>query len=249
MPCFQYRCFDGLCGRCMPSVERRVKWVARPRLMRGQIEMVRLRHKIRQTPSIKRSWFCVQLAPSQFSPLLLASLHALPKKCRGKCCPAVRVSDLGFQGGSVRLSRVRRWPEVTLNTPNGTLIVPKVNVLRMTDSPVGTMEMQVETTSRGQKGCWKDRALQATRYFFAPSAHTLKSGEGYASASPYTGGNISYGVSDNFIAGLSASFLGAGFTFKAGAELADGVNVSAGALYNLGDGGTVSFICQPHLGR
>ena len=134
--------------------------------------------------------------------------------------------------------------DVTLNTPDmGILIVPKVSVLRITDSPVGTTGSggpnDIETSDRMLS---KDRALQATRYFFAPSAHSLKSGEGYGSVSPYTGGNISYGLSDNVIGGLSASFLGAGFTLKASQEWSEEVRSSFGLLFNGGwAGGAVFF--------
>lgn len=177
--------------------------------------------------------------------LLLGSLHASAQEVPEENA-AQRYVCLTLDSKVVRCGYLVSddGREVTLNTPDmGMLIVPKVNVLRMTDSPVGTMGNGGGNDIEGsERMLSKDRALQATRYFFAPSAHTLKSGEGYASVSPYTGGNISYGLSDNIIGGLSASFLGAGFTFKAGAKLADGVNVSAGALYNLGwNGGTVFF--------
>ncbi|MEC8399772.1 MAG: hypothetical protein VXZ28_00430, partial [Bacteroidota bacterium] len=87
-----------------------------------------------------------------------------------------------------------------------------------------------------------NRSLQATRYFFAPSAHSLKKGEGYASVNILGLGNISYGMTPNLIGGLSVSFLGAGITAKASTELTDGIRGSAGMLYQLSwEGGQVFF--------
>ena len=177
--------------------------------------------------------------------LLLASLHAsaqeVPEENATQRYVCVTLDSKVVRCGYLVSDDGR---DVTLNTPDmGILIVPKVNILRLTDSPVGTLGNGGGSDIEGsERMLSKDRALQATRYFFAPSAHTLKSGEGYASVALLTGGNISYGLSDNVIGGLSASFLGAGFTVKVGTDLADGVRVSAGTLYNLGwDGGQVFF--------
>ena len=62
--------------------------------------------------------------------------------------------------------------------------MPKVQVVRMVDAEEGTHGIRrigsaIEMSDRMLN---PNRSLQATRYFFAPSAHSLKEGEGYASA-------------------------------------------------------------------
>lgn len=134
--------------------------------------------------------------------------------------------------------------EVTLQTPDmGKLIVPKVQVVRMVDAAEGTKgssgSSAIEMSDRMLN---PNRSLQATRYFFAPSAHSLKEGEGYASANVLALGNVSYGLTPNLIGGLSVSFLGAGITAKASTELTEGIRGSAGMLYQLSwEGGQVFF--------
>lgn len=134
--------------------------------------------------------------------------------------------------------------EITLDTPDmGKLILPKVNVIAMEDAPVGTRggsgELSIELSDRMVQS---DRSLQATRYFFAPSAHSLRQGEGYASACVLLIGNVSYGLSDHFIGGLSASLLGAGISMKASMSLSETVHVSTGGLAQVGwNGGGVVF--------
>lgn len=134
--------------------------------------------------------------------------------------------------------------EMTIQTPDmGKIIVPKIQVVRIVDAPAGTRgssgSADIELSERMLN---PERALQSTRYFFAPSAHTLKKGEGYASVTGIAIGNVTYGISDSFMAGFSISPLGAGVTGKVGLELDDGVQLSAGGLFQLGwDGGGVSF--------
>ena len=134
--------------------------------------------------------------------------------------------------------------EVTLETPDmGKRMVPKVNVIRMVDAPAGTRGggsgTDIELSDRMVQD---DRALQATRYFFAPSAHSLRQGEGYASLCILGIGNVSYGLTDHFIGGLSASPLGAGLTMKASTRLSDKVQISAGGLAQIGwAGGGIVF--------
>ena len=134
--------------------------------------------------------------------------------------------------------------ELTLQTPDmGKLIVPKVQVVRMVDAVEGTLGSSggsaIEMSDRMVN---QDRSLQATRYFFAPSAHSLKVEEGYASANVFGLGNVSYGLTPNVIGGLSVSFLGAGITAKASTELSEGVRGSVGMLYQLSwEGGQVFF--------
>lgn len=134
--------------------------------------------------------------------------------------------------------------EITLETPDmGKLILPKVNVIRMVDAPVGTRGggsgTDIELSDRMVQD---DRALQATRYFFAPSAHSLRQGEGYASLCILGIGNVSYGLTDHFIGGLSASPLGAGITVKASTQLSEKTHASVGGLAQIGwAGGEVYF--------
>lgn len=134
--------------------------------------------------------------------------------------------------------------EITLETPDmGTLIVPKVNVIQIVDAPEGTQGggsgTDIELSDRMTNG---NRALQATRYFFAPSAHSLRAGEGYGSLCILGIGNVSYGLSDNAIGGLSASLLGAGVTVKASTQLSETVHASAGGLAQIGwSGGRIVF--------
>lgn len=134
--------------------------------------------------------------------------------------------------------------EITLETPDmGTLIVPKVQVIQIVDAPEGTQGggsgTDIELSDRMTND---NRALQATRYFFAPSAHSLRAGEGYGSVCILGIGNVSYGLSDNAIGGLSASLLGAGVTVKASKRLSETLHASAGGLAQIGwSGGRVVF--------
>ena len=159
---------------------------------------------------------------------------------------AERYVCLTLESGMVRCGQLVAddGREVTLQTPDmGKLIVPKVQVVRMVDAAEGTTgsagSSAIEMSDRMLN---PNRSLQATRYFFAPSAHSLKAGEGYASANVLALGNISYGLTPNLIGGLSVSFLGAGITAKASTELTDGIRGSAGMLYQLSwEGGQVFF--------
>ena len=159
---------------------------------------------------------------------------------------ASRYVCLTLESGMVRCGQLVAddGREVTLQTPDmGTLIVPKVQVVRMVDAVEGTMgragSSAIEMSDRMLN---PNRSLQATRYFFAPSAHSLKEGEGYASANVLALGNVSYGLTPNLIGGLSVSFLGAGITAKASTELTEGIRGSAGMLYQLSwEGGQVFF--------
>lgn len=159
---------------------------------------------------------------------------------------ASRYVCLTLESGMVRCGQLVAddGREVTIQTPDmGKLIVPKVQVVRMVDAVEGTMgragSAAIEMSDRMLN---PNRSLQATRYFFAPSAHSLKEGEGYASANVLALGNVSYGLTPNLIGGLSVSFLGAGITAKASTELTEGIRGSAGMLYQLSwEGGQVFF--------
>ena len=159
---------------------------------------------------------------------------------------AERYVCLTLESGMVRCGQLVAddGREVTLQTPDmGKLIVPKVQVVRMVDAAEGaTGSAGSSAIEMSDRMLNPNRSLQATRYFFAPSAHSLKEGEGYASANVLALGNISYGLTPNLIGGLSVSFLGAGITAKASTELTDGIRGSAGMLYQLSwEGGQVFF--------
>ena len=76
------------------------------------------------------------------------------------------------------------------------------------------------------------------RYFFAPSARSLKKGEGYGSFSVLTGGNLSFGLSESTIAGFSASWLGLGFNLKQSFKIKDNLYASFGGLGQISYRGT-----------
>ena len=61
-----------------------------------------------------------------------------------------------------------------------------------------------------------DLNLQATRYFYSPSAHQLKKGEGYTHTMYFLYNSISYGLNDYLTAGAVLTPWGAGATIKAG---------------------------------
>ena len=134
---------------------------------------------------------------------------------------------LTLQSGMVRCGQLVAddGREVTLQTPDmGKLVLPKVQVVRMVDAVAGTKGSAGSSAiGMSDRMLNPDRSPQATRYFFAPSAHSLKKGEGYASVNILGLGNISYGMTPNLIGGLSVSFLGAGITDKASKELTDGI--------------------------
>ena len=70
---------------------------------------------------------------------------------------------------------------------------------------------------------------QATRYFFAPSAKSLKKGDRYYHNLFLFYNSVSFGVTDGFTSGLSMSPLGAAATLKVGGEM-DGISWSAGNI-------------------
>lgn len=123
--------------------------------------------------------------------------------------------------------------EITLNTPNlGRLVLPKINVVRIDDSTEGTVK-ETLPSEFSDRHVDDERALQATRYFFAPSAFPLKKDEGYGSFSLITGGNLSYGLSESTIAGFSASWLGLGLNIKQSFQLSDNLWASIGGLWQI----------------
>lgn len=105
--------------------------------------------------------------------------------------------------------------ELTLETKDlGKVILNKENILSIIDTTEEDFLNYNHSTGTNSRIHDPSRSVQPTRYFFAPSAHSLKKGEGYGYFSLLTGGNITYGVNDNFMAGFSASWLGAGLSIK-----------------------------------
>ena len=129
--------------------------------------------------------------------------------------------------------------EITLETPNlGKLILPKAIIIRIEDAPKGTVVNANLPAELSDRHVNSSRALQATRYFFAPSARSLKKGEGYGSFSVLTGGNLSFGLSESTIAGFSASWLGLGFNLKQSFKIKDNLYASFGGLGQISYRGT-----------
>ena len=97
---------------------------------------------------------------------------------------ATRYVCLTLESGIVRCGELigDDGRELTLQTPDmGKLIVPKVQVVRMVDAVEGTQGSSgASAIEMSDRMLNQDRSLQATRCFFAPSAHSLKVEEGYA---------------------------------------------------------------------
>ena len=127
--------------------------------------------------------------------------------------------------------------ELVLETPNvGRVVLNKAQIILIQDADYGTTPSMGAATNLDDRAINPDRSLQATRYFFAPSALPLKQGEGYGTFSAITGGNLSYGVSDNAILGLSATWLGAGISAKQSFRLNDNTHASIGGMFQLSFG-------------
>tara|TARA_B100000683_G_scaffold247283_1_gene259612 strand:- start:69 stop:1088 length:1020 start_codon:yes stop_codon:yes gene_type:complete len=71
---------------------------------------------------------------------------------------------------------------------------------------------------------------QSSRYFFSPSAHALKQGEGYYHNIWLGYNSISYGITDDFTAGITMTPIGMGATAKYSYQLSDKVSTSAGGI-------------------
>ncbi len=70
---------------------------------------------------------------------------------------------------------------------------------------------------------------QATRHFYAPSAHQLKKGEVYYQNAYLIYNSVSYGFTDHITAGASLTIFGAGATCKVGFNTGN-FSVSAGGI-------------------
>ena len=127
--------------------------------------------------------------------------------------------------------------ELVLETPNvGRVVLNKAQIILIQDADYGTAPSMGAATNLDDRAINPDRSLQATRYFFAPSALPLRKGEGYGTFSLITGGNLSYGVSDNSILGLTATWLGAGISAKRSFRLNDNTHASIGGMLQLSFG-------------
>ena len=127
--------------------------------------------------------------------------------------------------------------ELVLETPNvGRVILNKAQVILIQDADYGTEPSMGAATNLDDRAINPDRSLQATRYFFAPSALPLKKGEGYGTFSLLTGGNMSYGLSDNAIVGMTATWLGAGLSAKRSFRLNDDTHASVGGMFQMSFG-------------
>lgn len=71
---------------------------------------------------------------------------------------------------------------------------------------------------------------QVSRYFFAPSAHQLKKGEGYYHNIMLLYNQVSYGITDNITAGLTMTPFGTGGTVKFGYEINETLHASVGGI-------------------
>ena len=153
-----------------------------------------------------------------------------------------------MQGGLVRCGTLVSDDgiQVILDTPElGKVMLYKSSMIRIEDAEPGTYEAPVEVDIMSQDRIIdKDRAIQSSRYLFAPSAHSLREGEGYWNLSP-VGGNITYALDDNTMAGLSASWLGYGFTFKQSFDLKEDFRMSVGGLMQAGWTGTATSTANP----
>ena len=127
--------------------------------------------------------------------------------------------------------------ELVLETPNvGRVVLNKAQVILIQDADFGTTPSMGAATNLDDRAINPERALQATRYFFAPSALPLKKGEGYGTFSLLTGGNLSYGVSDNALIGMTATWLGAGISAKQSFRVNDNTHASIGGMFQLSFG-------------
>ncbi|MAO46660.1 MAG: hypothetical protein CL823_05855 [Crocinitomicaceae bacterium] len=71
---------------------------------------------------------------------------------------------------------------------------------------------------------------QSSRYFFSPSAHSLKKGEGYYHNVWLAYNSLSFGVSDNATVGFTMTPFGTGGTAKIGHQVNDNVTLSVGGI-------------------
>ena len=107
----------------------------------------------------------------------------------------------------------------------GLVNIPKYLVKQVVELETSQYARLVEN-NRGRSF---DINPQASRYFFAPSAHQLKKGEGYFQSNIALN-SVSIGVTDGLTVGGLISFFGAGGSIKVGTEIADNVHISVGGI-------------------
>lgn len=111
--------------------------------------------------------------------------------------------------------------------------------MEIASSSVKSVRVNERITADAKTGELREGDPNRTRYFYSPSAHMLKAGEGYFSQKELLFSSVAYGVTDNIsvLAGAVLPFWfmgnGSGFNFifgaKAGGEVAPGVHLAAGA--------------------
>ena len=123
--------------------------------------------------------------------------------------------------------------EMTIETQDlGKVILLKENVVSIFDASPGTTGSSSADADFIERLGDPNRTIQPSRYFFAPSAHTLIKNEGYGELS-IAAANISYGISDQTMIGMSATLLGGGFNFKQSFKLTEKAKMSFGGMFQL----------------
>ncbi len=121
--------------------------------------------------------------------------------------------------------------EILLETPNlGKVVINKSDVLSIDDAPensTSTLGMGGSRLERDIRAT--DQAPQASRYFFAPSAHPMEVGESYIHLNPLML-NYTTQISKNFMGGLAVSWIGVGATFKSTINISEKSNMSIGGM-------------------
>lgn len=125
--------------------------------------------------------------------------------------------------------------EITLNTPSiGTVIIPKADIINLIETEEGLVGQNSGNSAVLDRVSDPTKSIQPSRYFFAPSAFSMNKNEGYGTFALLTGGNVSYGISNDAIIGMSATYLGAGFNFKRTLKLNSNTYASFGGMFQIG---------------
>ena len=121
--------------------------------------------------------------------------------------------------------------EILLETPDlGKVIINKSEVISIADATENSTSSLGIGASRIEKDIRSsDQSPQASRYFFAPSAHPMKVGESYLHFNPGML-NFTGQISKNFMGGLAVSILGPGITAKQTINISENSNMSIGGL-------------------
>lgn len=125
--------------------------------------------------------------------------------------------------------------EVTIDSQSlGKIIIPKTDIISMTESTEGTVGENSGQAALLDRVSNTERNIQPSRYFFAPSAFSLRKNEGYGTFALLTGGNISYGITESSMLGMSATYLGAGINFKKSLKVNEKTHASFGGMFQIG---------------